>query len=46
MQAAIQMVSNVWEKNSFCIAAQMRRTSHLWPSITMLAIWCTNQTSA
>jgi hypothetical protein len=29
MQAAIQMVSNVWEKNSFCIAAQMRRTSHL-----------------
>jgi hypothetical protein len=39
-------ISNVMKKGSFCIDAQMRRAVHLWPSITMPAVWCTSQTSA
>jgi len=37
--------SNVREKGSFCIVAQMRRAAHLWPNITMPAVWCTSQTN-
>jgi hypothetical protein len=40
------LVSNVKEKGSFCIAAQMRRAAHLWSNITMPAVWCTSQTGA
>ncbi len=39
-------VNNVREKNSFCIAAQMHRATHLWFSITMPVVWCISQTSA
>jgi hypothetical protein len=35
-------VSNVREKGSFCIAAQMCKAAHLWPSITMPVVWCTS----
>ncbi len=39
-------ISNVREKGSFCIATQMCKVAHLWPSITMPTVWYTSQTSA